>query len=75
MIVIEYPKNASITVAEWKERLDNYSIAYRLDRNEELTSAKLTEGQATVAGDENINAYLKNVEELVSKWRSPQCGV
>ena len=75
MIVIEYPKSASITVAEWKERLDNYSIAYRLDRNDELQTPKLTEGQATVDGDKNITAYLGNVEELVSKWRTPQCGV
>lgn len=75
MIVIEYPESASITVAEWKERLDNYVIAYRLDRKDELETTVLTEGQATVTGDKNIDAYLKNVEELVNEWRAPKCGV
>lgn len=75
MIVIEYSEKDAITVAEWKERMDNWVIAYRLDRNDELTETVLTEGQATVKGNDNINAYLKNVEELVSEWRAPKCGV
>lgn len=75
MITIEYPSTEAITVAEWKERMDNWVIAYEINRNDELSEAMLTEGQAVVKGSENINAYLKNVEELVSGWRSPKCGV
>ena len=74
MVLITYPTRTP-RIDDWQALLESLVVAHELQEVPSLPIPTLVDERTTVTGEADIQAYLKQLEDEVNQWRSPQCGV
>lgn len=72
MMTIYFPAG-SPEISTWTQRIDQLFVAYQLVERGTNTDHLLFDNGKTIAGTDEIDIYLDNLQQLVNGWYEDRC--